>query len=132
MRKREADIHILFSNNDFESTTHSQSNKANSQDNRDTNLKKNVHVASEKHKFPYEFNDYLKLTLTKIIPCSKVILLPEEQAIVGTFKSCKTLQEQAEKEFREKSFKVIRFKTSVDIDQIEFSLDPIYQAQIYR
>lgn len=89
-------------------------------------------MAQEKHKFPYDFNDYLKLTLTKIIPYSRVICLPEEQAIVGTYKSCKTLQEQVLQEFRDKSFKIIRFKTSVDIDQIEFSLDPIFQAQIFR
>ena len=132
MRKRESDIKIIFTNDDFENTVYSESTKISDKKYGDSNRQKNVQVASQKHRFRYDFNDYLKLTLTKIIPCPNIILLPEEQAIVGRFKSCKNLQEQVQKQFKEKSFKVIRFKTSVDVDQIEFQLDPIFQAQIYR
>lgn len=82
--------------------------------------------------FKYNFQDYLKMALCKLIPHEGVIVDPEQGCIYGEKDDCVRLKRKVQKEFTAKKYKKVQFKKQVDLDQIEYQLHPKFQAHIFR
>ncbi len=70
--------------------------------------------------FKYNFQDYIKMALSKLIPHEGIIIDVREGFIYGERDECIKLKKKVQKEFTSKKYKKIEFKIDVDFDEIQY------------
>ena len=117
---------ILFTNDPYIETTVQRGNRS-----RTNRIQSKPTKKIRTYDFVYSFNDYLKLTLAKILPkYEKITFIADKNTIIGEDHLCQELITKTQKEFTSHKFIILYKKKPSDIDELDFWLDE--EVNIYR
>lgn len=84
--------------------------------------------------FQYNFNEYLRLFLIKVLPPKEkdIKIDCKLKKLSGPSNLCEPYIAKIKEQFASYCMKVIKFKADADIEQIEFELEKSYDIKIFK